>query len=353
MPHYPSAHLADIHFIYGFCNGNSHRAVDEYRRRFPNRRIPHHSTFVDVHRQFRERGLNKHRREVAMNLDIRTEDRIMNLITEDPTLSSRAVGRIVNVNYRLVLKIWKKYGLHAFHYRKVQGLVENDGLARLAYCQRVNQKLVEDPGFLNKILWTDESMFTREGIFNSRNQHLWQEDNPHAKRENSFQHKFSVNLWAGIIGNKLIGPVIFPNRLNSANYLNFLRNELYDLLEDVDLETRRTMWFQHDGCPAHFGLDVRNWLNNEYPNRWIGRGSNVLAWPARSPDLTPLDFFLWGTLKDKVYSKPVHSREELLLRITAASEEMKANFVNLNDQIRLRLNVCAQNGGSHFENLIH
>jgi len=29
-----------------------------------------------------------------------------------------------------------------------------------------------------------------------------------------------------------------------------------------------------------------------YPNRWIGRGEPQ-NWPARSPDLTPLEFFLW------------------------------------------------------------
>jgi hypothetical protein len=353
MPSYPPEHLADIHYVYGFCDGNSLQAVAEYRRRYPDRRIPHHSTFTEIHRQFREKGLGKINRERAINLDIQTENRIMNLITEDPTLSSKAVARMVNVNYRLVLKLWKRYGLHPFHYRKVQGLINNDGLARVAFCQRMTQKLVEDPGFLNKILWTDESLFTREGVFNSHNQHMWLEENPHAKRENSYQHKFSVNLWAGIIGNKLIGPVIFPNRLNSENYLHFLNNELRELLEDIDLETRRTMWYQHDGCPAHFGLAVRNWLNEQYPARWIGRGSNVLAWPARSPDLTPLDFFLWGTLKDKVYKTPVNTREELLGRIRITSEEIKNTFVNLNNEIRLRLNLCAETGGTHFENLIH
>lgn len=92
--------------------------------------------------------------------------------------------------------------------------------------------------------------------------------------------------------------------------------------------SQRTMWFQHDGCPVHFVLVVRNWLNQQYPERWIGRGSEVLAWPARSPDLTPLDFFLWGTLKDKVYSTPVNSREELLLRIRMGSEEIKKTFVH-------------------------
>ncbi|EZA48644.1 hypothetical protein X777_13198 [Ooceraea biroi] len=30
----------DIHFVYGFCDGNARAAVREYQRRFPNRRVP-------------------------------------------------------------------------------------------------------------------------------------------------------------------------------------------------------------------------------------------------------------------------------------------------------------------------
>ncbi|EZA49714.1 hypothetical protein X777_12077 [Ooceraea biroi] len=30
----------DVHFVYGFCEGNARAAVREYRRRFPNRRVP-------------------------------------------------------------------------------------------------------------------------------------------------------------------------------------------------------------------------------------------------------------------------------------------------------------------------
>ncbi|EZA55032.1 hypothetical protein X777_04496 [Ooceraea biroi] len=30
----------DIHFVYGFCDGNARAAVREYQRRFPNRRAP-------------------------------------------------------------------------------------------------------------------------------------------------------------------------------------------------------------------------------------------------------------------------------------------------------------------------
>ena len=54
-----------------------------------------------------------------------------------------------------------------------------------------------------------------------------------------------------------------------------------------------TVVYQQDGAPPHFALPVREYLNRTFPNRWIGRGSHGL-WAARSPDLTPMDFFLWG-----------------------------------------------------------
>ncbi|KAJ8938602.1 hypothetical protein NQ318_020864 [Aromia moschata] len=49
------------------------------------------------------------------------------------------------------------------------------------------------------------------------------------------------------------------------------------------------MFFQQDGCPAHHAVIVRNWLNSEFNEHWIGRDGPIL-WPPRSPDLTILDF---------------------------------------------------------------
>lgn len=43
---------------------------------------------------------------------------------------------------------------------------------------------------------------------------------------------------------------------------------------------KKKMVFQHDGCPAHYSRHVRDWLNNNHPNRWIGRGGPI-PWPAR------------------------------------------------------------------------
>jgi len=36
-------------------------------------------------------------------------------------------------------------------------------------------------------------------------------------------------------------------------------------------------------------------LNERFPNRWLGRGGSAV-WPPRSPNLTPLDYYLWGAI---------------------------------------------------------
>jgi len=80
------------------------------------------------------------------------------------------------------------------------------------------------------------------------------------------------------------------------------------------LATRIAMYLQHDGAPSHCTRHVMQHLNDTFPNRWIGRGSTI-NWPPRSPDITPLDFCLWGLMKSEVYRKKVHILEELLINI--------------------------------------
>ena len=102
-----------------------------------------------------------------------------------------------------------------------------------------------------------------------------------------------------MIGDEIIGPHILPNRVRGDDYADFLRDDLPELLEDLPLNIRQSMWFQHDGAPPHYSMRVRRYLDRQFPNSWIGRGGPV-AWPARFPDLNQLDFFLWGLFK-KLY----------------------------------------------------
>ena len=52
-------------------------------------------------------------------------------------------------------------------------------------------------------------------------------------------------------------------------------------------------YFQQDGAPPHYHRDVRAHLDVAFPDTWIGRRGTI-EYPARSPDLKPMDFFFVG-----------------------------------------------------------
>jgi hypothetical protein len=50
------------------------------------------------------------------------------------------------------------------------------------------------------------------------------------------------------------------------------------------------------------------------------------AWPPRSPDLTPLDFFLWGYMQSLLYETPVEPQHDLVARIAVAAGTIRKSF---------------------------
>ena len=122
------------------------------------------------------------------------------------------------------------------------------------------------------------------------------------------------------------------------------------LLEDIPLNLRTNLWFMHDGFPVHFERNVRNYLNNQFLQRWIGRGSDHI-WPPRSPDLNPLDFFIWDHMKSNVYQYSSHTREELSRKIREEGSNIRKIIIDIFFVLEQILQNGVKNGG-HFENLL-
>lgn len=355
MNRYSNEEFADIHFIYGYCNGNARQAALEYANRFPNRRAPNRQTFQNVHTRLRERGQFNPGRDSVGNVQhqVIVDDAILNLVTQNPQTSTRRIGLQMGVSQSKVWRTIHTNRLHPYHYTPVQELLLADLPKRVNFCREILLNKVRDPLYFQSILWTDEAQFTRDGVTNFHNLHEWQHDNPHAKRTTSFQRRFSINLWCGVIGNTLIGPTILPDRLNAQNYLQFLIDNAPIVLDEVPLNVRNRVIYQQDGAPAHFSQIVRNWLNANYAGRWIGRNGPI-AWPPRSPDLTPLDFYIWGFLKGDVYAVEIKTHRQLLNRIENASERLRENLRDfiMVEAIEKRINLCLLQNGNHFENLM-
>jgi len=82
----------DMHFVYGFCDGNAHAAVEEYQRRFPDRRIPSRSVFTRIHQTLRDTGsllsvFVQSEREVVRTIN--TWENILQMVQRSPRLSTR------------------------------------------------------------------------------------------------------------------------------------------------------------------------------------------------------------------------------------------------------------------------
>jgi hypothetical protein len=79
---------------------------------------------------------------------------------------------------------------------------------------------------------------------NFHNTHVWLNDNPHTFVASRHQHRFSINVCVGILGDQLLGPiVVLPHRLTGAVYHCFLVSVLPVslLLEHVPLHQRQRM----------------------------------------------------------------------------------------------------------------
>jgi len=177
------------------------------------------------------------------------------------------------------MQVWRTLrgdDLYPYHDQRLQHLETGDHAQRMDLCHCVKAH----PELLSVILFTDNASFTGDGINNLRNVRTWSHDNPHATCVNQFQRRFSMNVWYGVLGNGLIGPFVFDNNLTGNTYEAFLRHELPDLLEDIPLMIRSQMYFQHDVATPHYTRHVREFLNESFPNSWLGRGGPV-AWPPR------------------------------------------------------------------------
>jgi hypothetical protein len=348
---FTNSEYADIHFVYGFCNGNAKSASLEYARRFPERQAPNPRVFSAVHARLRETGsFVRRQREGFDAIDVQTEENILEAVRNSPGTSTRRLSNQLLVSKSKVWKVLKKEKMHPYHIQKVQALHPGDDQKRLTFCHWIttNRNVVK------WVLFTDEAQFTRNGVNNSKNLHVWATENPHQTVENHFQRRFAINVWCGLINDVLVGPYIIEGNLNKDTYYEFLLNQLPTLLEDVPLEARANLWFQHDGAPPHSSRQARELLQQRYGQRVIANNGPV-NWPARSPDLTPMDYFLWGWMKSQVYTTKPRTREELLDKIMRSAELVKRNPAIIRaatNSLVARARLCRQNHGNHFENFL-
>jgi hypothetical protein len=102
-----------------------------------------------------------------------------------------------------------------------------------------------------------------------------------------------------------------------------------------------------DSATTNTADDSLTVLEGVFDDRIISRG----LWPARSPDLTPCDFYLRGNLKDKFYRTNAHTEEELKESILRGIMEVpQKELLRGNFNLLKRYRACVRVQG-HFQHL--
>ena len=315
--------------------------------------VPDRSTISRINKLFDETGSVQKRNlkictrkstiSTAENLALVREEVLK---SPDVSKSHRHLSSTLNISTGSVYRILKKLKLKPYIPRLVQALNEDDADRRLEFCEVWNGMLQRDHHFPHRILWSDEAKFHLSGAVNRHNCVYWREAPP-GKTSEKTATTVGINVWCGMWSGGIVGPVFLEENINQDVYLAVLNQHVLPFLSGEFEE----FIFQQDGAPAHYANSVRNLLNEHLPGRWIGRRGSI-EWPPRSPDLTPLDFFFWGVIKDRVFTEKFDDIDQLkaaIEREVSIIDQDKDLLAKVCSSVTNRIQECIEADGTQFE----
>ncbi|GFR22887.1 uncharacterized protein TNCT_521991 [Trichonephila clavata] len=120
MARFTNEEYADMHFVYGLCDGNSRRAEAEYRLRCPLRHSPNRAVFAAIHQKLRETSSFNKVYEIGQNHHSAIiEDYIEDRVEEEPTVSLRILAKETGISQSKVMNVLHEnlYIIHTTSHR--------------------------------------------------------------------------------------------------------------------------------------------------------------------------------------------------------------------------------------------
>jgi hypothetical protein len=225
----------------------------------------------------------------------------------------------------------------------VHSLNEDDPDRRLQFCEELQSLLADEvnPNFLlDRILQSDEAKFHLYGRINRHNCVSYSDD---------FKSP-GINVWTGICSGRIIGPFFIEANITEDVYLALLREKI---MPAILVHCPLDVILQQNGASPQYAVQVRQFLDNHFHQSWIGRRGPI-EWPARSCDLTSIDFSVWGIIRDLLY---LHNAFENVETLKVMIEEAIQSFTpelcrNICVSFQRRLELCIESGDHQFEHLI-
>lgn len=276
-------------------------------------------------------------------------------VRESPGTSTRHRAQELTIKRTTLRRILHKdLSMTPYKVQLVQELKPRDHPMRFRFAKWANNQLAADVEFHRKIIFSDEAHFHLSGYVNKQNCRIWGTENPHAVAEKPMYPQ-KVTVWCGFWSRGIVGPFFFENAdekavtVNGERYRAMINDYLFPALAQENLDN---IWFQQDGAPCHTAHSTIDLLATVFGNRIISRNSPI-EWPPRSCDLTPLDYYLWGAVKDKCYANAPATIQDLKANIrTTMAEILPQTIENVLTNWTNRTAYCEASRGSHLNEII-
>lgn len=212
--------------------------------------------------------------------------------SNNDVVSASAVSKYCEIPKSSVKKILRHtLGFYPYKIQCNQALSANDRRRRKEFAEFALSGSIN----LEAVLWTDESYFSLSGSVIRHNSVIWACQKPTTTIAIPYQSQ-KVCVWFGYSATYRLTPYFFDTTVTGENYSEMLKNHVIP-----EIKRKRKLKqtsFQQDGAPPHFSLAAKKVISSSFPvNRIISRGFPQI-WPPYSPDLSPLDFYFWSTLKE-------------------------------------------------------
>lgn len=243
--------------------------------------------------RFRQEGTVTNRTPPGPSTSAATPEHVAQVrheIMQNPRKSIRKIAASTGINKSTVHVILKKkLKLHPYKMQIVPCLNESDYPLRENYARTMLERFRTARTFGN-ILYSDEAHFHIDGYVNKQNMRYWHPSNPRERHQKRL-HSPKTTVWCAISARGIIGPYFFNQGeiVNAEVYCRMIDEFLLPQLQQFPGYNNRTL-FQQDGATPHTARVSMAKLREIFPNKVISKYGDI-PWPARSPDLTPADFF--------------------------------------------------------------
>lgn len=265
------------------------------------------------------------------------------------SLSQRETARETNISRSSVQRI-AKHELRLKVFKRVH--VSELSVAAKQKRQECSERLLRrfSVRTVKDICFSDEKIFTVTTPKNPQNDrvHSTAQTKRDVPKENLLRmhsrSRGSVMVWMGFTMHHKLSPIFVPAgaKVNAQVYQTEILNSALPELRDKE----PNFILQQDGAPAHRAHSTLEYLTSSN-TRFI----EPALWPPNSPDLNPLDYFLWSALEHEVYKGGnIDDVDDLKRRIVVAWDKVpQASLCAAINKWRSRLQNVVEAQGGHIE----